>query len=198
MDPGVGMHSRYCRTFAFPGFAFSVNPKTPIAYPRRYPVVPTIHDDSPDKRDGVSNTFFTRTLFTDDAIRALLSLYRPGRGKWRDVNEDTVLTGSAPILEELIPGDASREALLQAAREEKTYSTTDPDTRESIILASLGSDVDGGLSRLHGGVTAMLLDQAMEIGVDPAFTISGDLSLSGHRRIYATGVRRGYLRNMFL
>ncbi|KAJ4364175.1 hypothetical protein N0V83_009631 [Neocucurbitaria cava] len=115
----------------------------------------------PDTRNPVSNTFFTRTLFTDDAIRAFLSLYRPGRGQYRDVNEDEIFTGEGPIHEALVPSNHEAEVQRQNAKEEKTYDTSAPDAPEAIILVSLGNDVDGGVRRLHGGVTATLLDQVM-------------------------------------
>lgn len=115
----------------------------------------------PERREGVSNTFFTHTLFTDGAIRAFLSLYRPGKGQRRDVKEDTIFTGAAPLHEEPAPRNQEREAKRQAAKEEKTYDPNDPDTPEALMLISVGNDVDGGIKRLHGGVTASLLDQVM-------------------------------------
>ncbi|KAF2023274.1 hypothetical protein EK21DRAFT_81311 [Setomelanomma holmii] len=114
----------------------------------------------PDKREGVSNTFFTRTLFADGAIRAFLSLYKPGNGE-RRVSDRDVFTGSAPLHEIERPDAEEAEARRQMAREEKIYDVNDPDTPEAIILASLGSDLDGGIRRVHGGVTASLLDQVM-------------------------------------
>jgi acyl-coenzyme A thioesterase PaaI-like protein len=114
----------------------------------------------PDKHDGVSNTFFTRTLFNDNALRAFLSLYKPGKGRKREPGED-VFAGNAAIHE--VPGLSHNdaEARRQNAREEKMYDVDDPDTPEAMILVSLGKDVDGGIRRLHGGVTATLLDQVM-------------------------------------
>jgi acyl-coenzyme A thioesterase PaaI-like protein len=114
----------------------------------------------PDKREGVSNTFFTRTLFTDSAIRAFLSLYRPGKGHRREPGED-VFTGNAPVHKMLVTYNADAEEQRQSAKEEKIYGADDPDTPEAIMLVSLGKDVDGGIRRLHGGVTASLLDQVM-------------------------------------
>ena len=118
----------------------------------------------PDKRlKAVSNAFFTRTLFTDDAVRAFLSLYRPGRGQRREIDEreDEIFTGDAPIHEELSPRNHEAEVQRQNAKEEKTYDLNDPDAPESFILVSLGNDVDGGIRRLHGGMTATLIDQSM-------------------------------------
>jgi acyl-coenzyme A thioesterase PaaI-like protein len=114
----------------------------------------------PEQRKGVSNTFFTRTLFTDEAIRAFLSLYKPGNGRRREPEEE-VFTGSAPLDEIQRPHTEEAEERRQNAKEEKTYDVNDPDTPEAIILVSVGSDVDGGVRRLHGGVTATLLDQVM-------------------------------------
>lgn len=115
----------------------------------------------PEKRKGVSNTLFTRTLFTDDAIRAFLSLYRPGRGQSRVVDDEIIFTGDAPIHEQLAPSHHDAEVQRQARKEDKTYDTNATDAPEAIILVSIGSDIDGGLRRLHGGITASLLDQVM-------------------------------------
>jgi acyl-coenzyme A thioesterase PaaI-like protein len=104
----------------------------------------------PEKREGVSNTFFTRTLFTDTALRAFLSLYKPGKGRRRE-----------PLHENAAPNNTEVEAQRQNAREEKSYAVNDADSPEAIILVSLGNEVDGGIRRLHGGVTATLLDQVM-------------------------------------
>ncbi|KAF1846366.1 uncharacterized protein K460DRAFT_286289 [Cucurbitaria berberidis CBS 394.84] len=114
----------------------------------------------PDTRAAISNTLFTRTLFTDDAVRAFLSLYRPGKGQQRDVNEAEIFTGSAPI-HEVTPNNHATEVQRQNAKAEKTFHPSDPDAPEAIILVSVGNDVDGGIRRLHGGVTATFLDQAM-------------------------------------
>jgi acyl-coenzyme A thioesterase PaaI-like protein len=116
----------------------------------------------PDMRKGVSNTFFTRTLFTDEAMRAFLSLYKPGKGHRRAPGAG-VFTGSphAPIHQPPVPSNAEVEALRQSAKMEKTFDVDDPDTPEAILLVSLGTEVDGGTNRLHGGVTATLLDQVM-------------------------------------
>jgi acyl-coenzyme A thioesterase PaaI-like protein len=114
----------------------------------------------PNKRDGVSNTFFTRTLFTNNALRAFLSLYKPGKGRKREPGED-VFTGNAPLHEMREPSNVDAEARRQNAKEEKIYKVDDPDTPETMILVSLGKEVDGGIRRLHGGITATLLDQVM-------------------------------------
>jgi acyl-coenzyme A thioesterase PaaI-like protein len=114
----------------------------------------------PVKHEGVSNTFFTRTLFTDTAIRAFLSLYRPGEGRKRAHGQD-VFTGNAPLHTIPDPSNAEAEARRQNAKEEKIYDLDDLDAPEAFMLVSLGSDLDGGTGRLHGGVTATLLDQVM-------------------------------------
>jgi acyl-coenzyme A thioesterase PaaI-like protein len=114
----------------------------------------------PDKPEGVSNTFFTRTLFNDGALRAFLSLYKPGKGRRREPGEE-VFTGNALLHELAGPKDHDEEARRQTAKEDKTYDLDDPDAPEAIILVSVGGEVDGGIRRLHGGVTATLLDQVM-------------------------------------
>jgi acyl-coenzyme A thioesterase PaaI-like protein len=108
-----------------------------------------------------TNTFFTRTLFTDDAIRAFLTLYRPGKGHAREVDETIIFTGSAPIHDTPQAGKYEVEVKRQQAKEDIAYDPADPGAAEAIILVSIGSDTDGGVRRLHGGVTASLLDQAM-------------------------------------
>jgi acyl-coenzyme A thioesterase PaaI-like protein len=105
------------------------------------------------KREGISNTFFTRTLFNDNALRAFLSLYKPGKGRKREPGED-VFTGNAPLHEMQIPNNVDAEVRRQHAKEEKIFDVDDPDTPEAMILVSLGKELDGG-------VTAALLDQVM-------------------------------------
>lgn len=116
----------------------------------------------PDQRKDVSNTFFTKTLFTEDAVRAYISLYRPAK-KERDLGAGVaVFTGAAPLTDER--DHENRIALQrkrQEAKEEKTWDSDDPDTPEAMILVSLGDGIDGGVRRLHGGLTATLLDQVM-------------------------------------
>ncbi|KAF2822426.1 hypothetical protein CC86DRAFT_372943 [Ophiobolus disseminans] len=114
----------------------------------------------PENREGISNTFFTCTLFTDGALRAFLSLYKPGKGHRREAGEE-VFTGNALLHEVLTISNPEAEARRQNAKEEKTYDADDPDAPEAMILVSLGGEVDGGVRRLHGGVTATLLDQVM-------------------------------------
>ncbi|KAJ4983133.1 thioesterase superfamily protein [Stagonosporopsis vannaccii] len=111
----------------------------------------------PDQRDDVSNTLFTKTMFTDEAIRAYLSMYRPGKVD-REHDEKAVFTGNASSLSSGA-GDASAALSSILSKEEYVWSATDPDTPEMYLLVSLGRDVDGGVRRLHGGVTATLLDQ---------------------------------------
>ncbi|KAH7347087.1 HotDog domain-containing protein [Pyrenochaeta sp. MPI-SDFR-AT-0127] len=113
-----------------------------------------------ERREGVSNTFFTRTLFTDGAIRGFLSLHRPGKGTVRDADDDAVFVGDAPIHDRFSSINAKEEQR-QNAKVEIHYDVNDPDTSEAMILVSIGHDVDGGTRRLHGGVTAALLDQVM-------------------------------------
>lgn len=115
----------------------------------------------PDLRKGVSNSFFTRTLFTDGAIRACVTLYRPGKGNTREIDETIIFTGSAPNLDIEQSTDRAAELQRQLAKVEVAYDPADPDSPEIILLVSIGSDIDGGMNRLHGGVTASLLDQTM-------------------------------------
>ncbi|KAH6639576.1 HotDog domain-containing protein [Boeremia exigua] len=115
----------------------------------------------PDQREDISNTFFTKTLFTDEALRAYISMYRPGR-IGRDHDEKTVSTGSASMGSGgagHIRAEGAEPSLL--SKEEYIWSATDPDTPEMYLLISIGHDMDGGVQRLHGGVTATLLDQVM-------------------------------------
>lgn len=114
----------------------------------------------PDKLEGVSNTFFTRTLFTEGAIRAFLSMHRPGNGQQRDTNRDTVFVGSSPLHAQS-PSNPDIEAQRQRDKKNIIYDHNAPDAAEALMLVSVGEDVDGGIKRLHGGVTATLLDQAM-------------------------------------
>lgn len=112
----------------------------------------------PDQRDDVSNTFFTKTLFTDEAIRAYLSMYRAGKVD-REHDEQAVFTGNTNSGYSSVEASKATSSIL--SKEEYVWSSTDPDTPEMYLLISIGRDVDGGVRRLHGGVTASLLDQVM-------------------------------------
>jgi acyl-coenzyme A thioesterase PaaI-like protein len=112
------------------------------------------------KREGVSNAFFTRTLFNDNALCAFLSLYKPGNGRKREPGED-VFTGNAPLHEMPVQSNVDAEARRQHAKEERIFHVDDPHAPEVMTLVSLGTELDGGIRRLHGGVTAALLDQVM-------------------------------------
>ncbi|KAJ4368516.1 hypothetical protein N0V86_009421 [Didymella sp. IMI 355093] len=113
----------------------------------------------PDQREDVSNTFFTKTLFTDEALRAYLAMYRLGKSD-KEYDEKAVFTGNATSQgsSQVMKGTTAPSIL---SKEEYVWSSTDPDTPEMLLLISLGRDVDGGARRLHGGVTATLLDQVM-------------------------------------
>jgi hypothetical protein len=74
----------------------------------------------PESRDGVSNTFFIRTLFTDGALHAFLSLYRPGKGRKREASKD-IFTGNVPLPDSPRSSDTDAEAQRQRAKEEKVY-----------------------------------------------------------------------------
>jgi hypothetical protein len=104
---------------------------------------------APAEQD-VSNNFFTQTLFADEVVRAYLSMYRPGKG--RRTAGDTVTEGTGS-------GDGNADA----DRQRNTATSDGPGDPESLILVSLGSGLDGGKQRLHGGVIATLLDQVMGV-----------------------------------
>lgn len=117
----------------------------------------------PEQREDISNTLFTKTLFTDEAIRAYLSMYRPDKVD-REHDEKAVFTGNVSSKNTSSGTQRASKAtaeLLVLSKEEHVWSATDPDTSEMYILVSVGRDVDGGVRRLHGGVTATLLDQVM-------------------------------------
>ncbi|KAF2009056.1 hypothetical protein BU24DRAFT_468453 [Aaosphaeria arxii CBS 175.79] len=94
---------------------------------------------------SVSNSLFTKTFFTDDAIRAFVSLYRPLPGTTSAGEGEGGGTGGGEI---------------------------EPGKGESLLLISLGKSIDGGLRRLHGGVIATLLDQVMGIHISYAYGMS--------------------------
>ncbi|KAH7066314.1 HotDog domain-containing protein [Paraphoma chrysanthemicola] len=130
-------------------------------------------------RKGVSNTFFTRTLFTDNAIRAMLSLYKPGNGQKREPGE-AIFEGSAPSSEPETSFSKDAEERRQNAKEEKISDVNDPEAPEAITLVSVGTDVDGGVRRIHGGVTASLLDNVMGTAISHVYQhlcATSDLSI---------------------
>lgn len=130
-----------------------------------------------DLRNGpVSSSILTVTMFTDEAIRAFLFLYKRGEGHRRHAGEEA-LTGHINSTND--PRSASAEARRQKAKVEKIFAEDDPDTPESIILASIGRELDGGVGRAHGGLTAMLLDQVMGSLVSQTFEfLSATLELN--------------------
>ncbi|KAF2748273.1 hypothetical protein M011DRAFT_400776 [Sporormia fimetaria CBS 119925] len=140
----------------------------------------------PPQPGGVSNTFFTKTLFTDDAIRAFLSMYRPGPGRGRLQN--TTCTDAA------IARDALRGPTSNGPPSRPSPSPThipNPDGPEALILISLGKAVDGGIDRLHGGVTASMLDQVMGILVSYSLKsgcATAELSIKYHKPITTPAV----------
>ncbi|KAF2469153.1 uncharacterized protein BDR25DRAFT_304655 [Lindgomyces ingoldianus] len=105
---------------------------------------------------SVSNSFFTTTLFTDGAIRAFLSMFRPGRGRSRT-------TADAQVVGDALVGDKGSEPRLTEDESQELDTQDDLDEPESLLLVSLGKALDGGINRLHGGVTATLLDQVMGV-----------------------------------
>jgi acyl-coenzyme A thioesterase PaaI-like protein len=106
------------------------------------------------------NSLFTRSLFTNDAIRAFLNLYKPGKGQRRAVDGKNILTDEPPRFGDIVPSDYDKEVRRQTAKDLQ-HNLEDPEAPENTVLVSLGRDLDGGIGRLHGGVTASLLDQAM-------------------------------------
>jgi acyl-coenzyme A thioesterase PaaI-like protein len=91
---------------------------------------------------------------------AFLCLYKPGSGREREASED-VFIGDAHMNHSPKPSNTNVDAERLVAKEKTDYNVNDPDTPEAITLVSLGNHVDGGIRRLHGGVTATLLDQVL-------------------------------------
>lgn len=101
---------------------------------------------------NISNTYFARTLFTEDAVRAFLYLYRPRH----DERERTQLTEK--------PGNLTpdeRQYLHEAVERSNSNAEPQTDEPENIVLVSLGRGVESGVDIIHGGITAALLDQTM-------------------------------------
>lgn len=121
----------------------------------------------PGQAQPVSNSFFTKTLFNDNAVRAFLSMYRPGRGRAQNL-ADAGIAGDALLGSENegknINGDEGVDEMRHEGQkgEVKTIRA-ETDGPKSLILASIGKQLDGGIDRLHGGVTATLMDQVMGI-----------------------------------
>lgn len=109
--------------------------------------------------NGVSNSLFAKTLFTDDAVRAFLSMYRPGRGRAAGIADAEAASDA------LLGADTSTPANRVGDGEEGKELDTQAalDEPEALILVSLGSGIDGATHRLHGGVIATLLDQVMGV-----------------------------------
>jgi acyl-coenzyme A thioesterase PaaI-like protein len=116
----------------------------------------------------VSNSFFAKTLFTDDAVRAFLSLYRPGRGRSAGIADAEAASDALLGADRVTPDNHVANERPDEGKEEKLDSQAALDEPEALILVSLGSGIDGATRRLHGGVTATLLDQVM--GVLISFT----------------------------
>lgn len=88
-------------------------------------------------------------------------MYRPGKAE-RGHDDKDVFTGDT-VSANAVAGQShvAKQELSIQSKEEQVWSATDPDTPEMNLLISLGHDVDGGVRRLHGGVTATLLDHVM-------------------------------------
>jgi acyl-coenzyme A thioesterase PaaI-like protein len=126
------------------------------------PSITHIHDRRLfDARHGW-NYLFTRGLFTSDAIRAFLDLYKPGKGQRRKViDPSSIVTHTSTTWEEIVPRDNPKEAARQVEKQDIQYDLSDPEAAEHIVLVSLAHDADGNVNSLHGGVTASLLDHCM-------------------------------------
>jgi len=109
----------------------------------------------------ISNTFFATTLFTDDAVRAYLSLYRPGRGRSAGIADAEAASDALLGADRVTPDNHVANDQLDEENEEKLDSQAALDEPEALVLVSLGSGINGASRRLHGGITATLLDQVM-------------------------------------
>jgi len=109
--------------------------------------------ESEDTSEAVSNTFFTQTLFTDGALRAFCAMYRPNGSEWKTGDVTNVAS-----MREVFVGDTETQPPRTPTPQPPPQTTP---TAEVLLLISLGTLVDGGTHRLHGGVTASLLDHAM-------------------------------------
>jgi hypothetical protein len=103
---------------------------------------------------AVSNSFFTQTLFTDGAVRAFCAMYRPGGS---DIIEGDA-TGP-DFTREVFASDGESQSNTSGKAKSTPQAATP--TAEALLLISLGTLADGGIHRLHGGVTATLLDHTM-------------------------------------
>ncbi|KAL1798473.1 hypothetical protein ACET3X_002510 [Alternaria dauci] len=125
------------------------------------PLVTRVHQRHMFGEGDKWNSLFTRTLFTNDAVRAFLNLYKPGKGQRRAVDRSSMLTGEPPKLGTFAPSDYEKELARQTAKEDVQHDLEDPQAPENIVLVSVGRYLDGAVGRLHGGFTASLLDQTM-------------------------------------
>ncbi|KNG46720.1 hypothetical protein DDE82_001806 [Stemphylium lycopersici] len=111
------------------------------------------------------NRIFTRALFTDETIRAFITLHRPGNGITRKGNPKDFVIENAPPPFAPPPELREREIQRQARKEEKVFDITDPNGPETVFLVSAGGDINGGINRLHGGILSTLLDHCMGLGI---------------------------------
>ena len=111
---------------------------------------------------AVSNTFFKHTLFTDGAVRAFCAMYRPGGGSGSSNTKAAMELATRDVFagDTEAPSPAPSKSSTLKSKGEKQPGPEAP-VAEALILVSLGSLVDGGIHRLHGGVTATLLDHTM-------------------------------------
>jgi len=121
----------------------------------------TSRDNNPADSPKVSNSLFAKTLFTDDAVRAFLSLYRPGRGRSAGIADAEAASDALLGADKVTPDNHVASNRPDGRNGEKLDSQAALDEPEALILVSLGNGIDGATHRLHGGVTATLLDQVM-------------------------------------
>ncbi|ORX97800.1 HotDog domain-containing protein [Clohesyomyces aquaticus] len=114
----------------------------------------TARNIMPGHEENVSNSFFKTTLFTDGAVRAFLSMFRPGR-------KGAGAGGTADDQTQTLSTDNSKREDRHTHAQLDTQTSLDEP--EALMLVSLGDALDGGINRLHGGVTATLLDHVMGV-----------------------------------
>ncbi|KAG9196903.1 hypothetical protein G6514_003055 [Epicoccum nigrum] len=104
------------------------------------PSIPQIEERSAsNERTDVSNSFFKKAPFTDEAIRANLSTCRASKAK-REHDKKSMFTGSAPTASAGAQAVKAESPLLD--KQEYVWSQTDPDTPEMLLLVSIGPEVD--------------------------------------------------------
>ncbi|EUC30695.1 hypothetical protein COCCADRAFT_28472 [Bipolaris zeicola 26-R-13] len=118
-----------------------------------------VPDANSERANG--DTLVSRALFTDSSIRAYVTLYRPGNGQGREVGTGNLMIKSGFVRMEPSPESRQQETRRQAKKQEKHFDISDSNSPEGIALVSVGSDVNGGPGRFHGGIICTLLDHCM-------------------------------------